>query len=359
MSNHSAHNNGHSDGGPDAGLDDLLRRLADAASSSSRPLAPEEVRRRGSNRRTRRTVAGSLAAAVALAGIGTAAFRGAGEPEAGTDIAAPVTSTSAPGPVPSAAGSMGPSSTVGPGPGASRSAMAAPVTTPGSSLPPTTTPADSGAPTATLEPGSSSVPGNVALKPPTADPRGPGPVAGAPPPPPRGTPGGGGARAAMLTADELPAGGGFQPWVSSDQTFSVNCAHYTIPGHTDVTREDRYSTDGARGYAWQEILLADTDAEAKALYDSRTAEAGACSPSNDGGQKALPGTDEGGLYFYTTACKAGVTTCGQYAFVVGVARIQNVVVYVQFSDDEDIDTAAAQSAIESVVARVSASSLVT
>lgn len=316
-------------------FDDQLRRLADAASSAARPLPADEVRRLGHRRRVRRTVGATAAVAIAIAGVGgglLAQSRSEGALPAASQVIEPPT---VPGPVPSVPAAEPTATTT--------SNDSAPAASSGA-----TPQSESLGPVATASAG--------AVSPsPLADPLGPGSVARMAAPAPGRTDLELAARQAMLTTDELPTSRALGLWVSSDRTFPVNCAPYSIPGHSDVMREDRYSAARNGGAAWQEILVqSNADGEADALYESRLTSAASCSPSNASVTLTLSDdADRGAVYSYTTRCKSGVTQCGDLSFVVGVAQRGNVVVYLQFSGYSDIDASAGVGAMRTVLSRLS------
>ncbi len=317
-------------------FDDLLRRLADSAAASAMPLAPPEVRRRGNARRTRRTVAATMVSALAIASLGTAVLRGAEDGPAGTEVAAPHSSTASvsPGLTPE------PKRVPGPNPGGGTATVT--ITPPPVSF--------------SAEPMSSAPTGPPSGPEPVPDPLGPGAVPRLTPPAPGDSVAEVTARAEMLTLAELPRDG-FAEWASASRTSPVNCAPYAIPGFGSVVREDRYSQDGGGGFAWQEVLLPSSVPDAEALYEQRRAGAAACSPSNSKAVEILTGVDQGVIYSYGLDCRPGKPVCGDIAFVVGVARIADVVVYVQFSHSQEFDVPQSRAAIRTFLTRIGTSSL--
>lgn len=309
--------------GPDPELGGALRRLADSAGSSARPLPPEEVRRRGRVRRTRRVTVSALATAALLIGAATAVTQlSPTATVSNVAVQPPAPDLGGPEPVPTVPvmeepGDLGAPAVVPP--------TAAP-SPPGAV--PEAEPTDQSGSSATVPGFSGEVPeGN-------RDPN--APVAATTEELEQAVQG------ALVDESELGVSG-IGPLQRSTASGTDNCVPYTIPGLTVLEREDRYSTDGANGWVWQSAQILPDAAQAERGQELMFEYLENCAPDNVSERILVPGGAIGARKLLE--CKPGVATCKPREMVMAYWQVGRVLFYMQYTKDRDFDNVAAEARI--------------
>ena len=140
-------------------------------------------------------------------------------------------------------------------------------------------------------------------------------------------------------------------WSDSGISYANHCLTYTMPGFINSDRLDRYSTDGQATWAWQSVRLPGGLDQARQLYQAQADQLGACTPHNLTTVTAIPGVEQSVVLTSVIECQVGITRCSPIAHVAALARVHDMVVYVEFARPGDFNASAAEQAALQVISR--------